>query len=59
MSLHPFQEFWREWAQVPLKHEALEAAQQWLIDRQTGTNLAWIPSIAPLSAILASSQDGG
>ena len=43
MRLEPFQAFWGEWAQVPLKYEALEAAQKWLIDRQTGTNLAWIP----------------
>jgi glucosyl-dolichyl phosphate glucuronosyltransferase len=43
MSLEPFQDFWRAWSEVPLKREALEAAQTWLTERQTGANLAWIP----------------
>jgi glycosyltransferase involved in cell wall biosynthesis len=43
MSLKPFQELWKMWADVPLKQEELESAQKWLNERQTGVNLAWIP----------------
>ncbi len=43
MSLRPFLDLWSQWAEVPLTRASLEAVHQWLIQRQSGVNLAWIP----------------
>jgi hypothetical protein len=43
MSLVPFRDLWSEWSAVALEGPSLDAAQKWLLERKTGTNLAWIP----------------
>jgi len=43
MSMEPFLDLWSQWADVPLSRGLLESTQQWLNQRQTGVNLAWIP----------------
>jgi hypothetical protein len=43
MSLEPFKDFWRMWAQVPLQRESLVSTLKWLVQRRYGANLAWIP----------------
>jgi hypothetical protein len=43
MSLDRFSELWTQWTEVALDRPALDAAYKWLVERKTGTNLAWIP----------------
>jgi hypothetical protein len=43
MSPKPFGDLWGQWAHVALDRPSLEAAGKWLLERRTGTNLAWIP----------------
>ena len=43
MSPFPFKKVWKQWADVPLTRPSLVAAYEWLTQRQSGVNLAWIP----------------
>ncbi len=43
LSMNPFGELWKQWADVALDRPSLDTARKWLLDRRTGTNLAWIP----------------
>ncbi len=41
ISLAPFAEYWKQWAEIPLTRPQLEQALNWFIERRYGINQTW------------------